>query len=376
VHCTNLVQHKDIMDDRLAAINLSPFQLRNMLKTVVIIIDEHFDILYVNDAALAMLETGLKQIHDRKFYEFFLDDGVERSTFEDALRNYEDFSETEVQLCFKDGRCILTDMTATCFDIDGQRMMLLEIKQIDKQKKITQETLQYAQQEAAKELVRGLAHEIKNPLGGIRGAAQLLEKELTNPEQKEFTQMIIDQSDRLCSLVDRLLGPNSLPQMKWTNIHEVIEKVRSVIYADTLQDIAIEIERDYDPSIPDLYVDPDMLQQALLNIARNSMQALKSAKTQNACIRLKTRIERQSVIKGKRYGLSALISIIDNGPGIPKELRDTIFYPMVTTKQNGSGLGLSIAQNLTNHHDGKIDVESYPGHTEFTLYLPIKKRHE
>jgi two-component system nitrogen regulation sensor histidine kinase GlnL len=188
--------------------------------------------------------------------------------------------------------------------------------------------------------------------------------------------MIIDQSDRLCSLVDRLLGPNSLPQMKWTNIHEVIEKVRSVIYVDTLQEIAIKIERDYDPSIPDLYIDPDMLQQALLNIARNSMQALKSDKTKNACITLKTRVERQSVIKGKRYGLSALISIIDNGPGIPKELRDTIFYPMVTTKQNGSGLGLSIAQNLTNHHDGKIDVESYPGNTEFTLHLPIKKRRE
>jgi two-component system nitrogen regulation sensor histidine kinase GlnL len=196
--------HGDFMDDRLAALNLSPIQLRNMLKTVVIIMDEHFDILYVNDAALALLETGLKQIHDRKFYEFFIDDGIERETFEDALRNREDFSETEVQLCFKDGRCVLTDITATCFDIDDQRLMLLEIRQIDKQKKITQETQQHAQQQAARELVRGLAHEIKNPLGGIRGAAQLLEKELTNPDHKEFTQMIVDQSDRLRSLVDRL----------------------------------------------------------------------------------------------------------------------------------------------------------------------------
>ena len=345
-----------------------------MLKTVVIIIDEHFDILYVNDAALAMLETGVKQIYDRKFYEFFLDNGIERSTFEDALRNRDDFSETEVQLCFKDGRSVLTDITATCFEIENDRMMLLEIKQIDKQKKITRETIQDAQQEAARELVRGLAHEIKNPLGGIRGAAQLLEKELTNPEQKEYTQMIVDQSDRLRSLVDRLLGPNSLPQMRWTNIHEVIEKVRAVVLADSMNDI--HIERDYDVSIPDVYVDPDMLQQALLNIARNSMQALKSAHTPKACIQFKTRVERQSVIKGKRHALSALISITDNGPGIPTELKDTVFYPMVTSKQNGSGLGLSIAQNLTNHHDGKIDVESYPGHTEFTLYLPIKKRRD
>ncbi len=362
------------MDERLTAINLSPFQLRNMLKTVVIIIDEYFDILYVNDAALAMLETGVKHIHDRKFYEFFLENGIERSTFEAAMLHREDFSETEVQLFFKDGRCILTDITATCFEAEQQRMMLLEIKQIDKQKKIAQETMQYAQQQAAKELVRGLAHEIKNPLGGIRGAAQLLEKELINPEQKEFTQMIVDQSDRLRSLVDRLLGPNSLPEMKWINIHKVIENVRTVINADTMQEI--EIERDYDISIPDVFVDPDMLEQALLNIARNSMQSLKSGATKNALIKLKTRIERQTVIKGKRHKLCALISIIDNGPGIPLELRDTIFYPMVTSKRNGSGLGLSIAQTLTDHHEGKIDVASYPGHTEFTLHLPIKQGHE
>jgi two-component system nitrogen regulation sensor histidine kinase GlnL len=366
--------NKGIMDDRLAAINLSPFQLRNMLKTVVIIINENFDIVFVNDAALAMLETGVKQTYERKFYEFFLDDGIERSTFEEALSNREDFNETEVQLCFKDGRSVLTDITATCFEAESERMMLLEIKQIDKQKKITQETMQHAQQKAARELVRGLAHEIKNPLGGIRGAAQLLEKELTNPELKEFTQMIVDQSDRLRSLVDRLLGPNSLPQMRWTNIHEVIEKVRAVVLADTMHDILID--RDYDVSIPDVYVDPDMLQQALLNIARNSMQALKTAQTQSASILFRTRIERQAMIKGKRHALCALISITDNGPGIPKELKDTVFYPMVTSKPNGSGLGLSIAQNLTNHHDGKIDVESFPGHTEFTLYLPIKIRRE
>jgi two-component system nitrogen regulation sensor histidine kinase GlnL len=364
--------HEVNMEDRLAALNLSPIELRNMLKTVVIIVDDNFDILYVNDAALALLETGLKQIHDRKFYEFFLEDGLDRDTFEEAFKNREDFSETEVQLCFKDGRCVLTDITATCFDLDGQRLMLLEIRQIDKQKKITQETQQHAQQRAARELVRGLAHEIKNPLGGIRGAAQLLEKELENPEHKEFTQMIVDQSDRLRNLVDRLLGPNSLPQFAWTNMHAVIEKARSVIELDVSNDIAFQ--RDYDVSIPDLYVDPDMLQQALLNIARNSMQAMKAAKTPDPRITLKTRVERQSVIKGKRHGLCALISIIDNGPGIPRELKDTIFYPMVSTKKNGSGLGLSIAQTLTDHHDGKIDVESYPGYTEFTLYLPIKKR--
>jgi len=246
------------------------------------------------------------------------------------------------------------------------------MRQVDKQKKITQETQQHAQQKAAKELVRGLAHEIKNPLGGIRGAAQLLEKELVTEDQKEFTQMIIDQSDRLRALVDRLLGPNSVPQKEWQNIHEIIEKVRSVIDVDVSHSIAVR--RDYDPSLPDLFVDQDMMQQVLLNIARNSMQALKVADTSDAKITFKTRIERQIVIQQKQHPICLVISIIDNGPGIPTALKDTLFYPMVTTKSNGSGLGLSIAQTLTEHHQGKIDVESFVGQTEFKIYLPITKR--
>jgi two-component system nitrogen regulation sensor histidine kinase GlnL len=250
--------------------------------------------------------------------------------------------------------------------------MVLEVRQIDKQRKITQETQQHAQQQAAKELVRGLAHEIKNPLGGIRGAAQLLQKELATDDQKEFTQMIIEQSDRLRNLVDRLLGPNSVPQKRWQNIHEVIEKVRSVIDVDVSHNI--DVRRDYDPSLPDLMIDQDMIQQVLLNIARNSMQALKSAQTDNGQITFRTRIERQIVIQQKQYPIVLVISIIDNGPGIPPALKDTLFYPMVTSKSNGSGLGLSIAQTLAEHHNGKIDVESFVGHTEFKIYLPITKR--
>lgn len=344
----------------------------SLLKTSVFVLDQSFTIHFINDAGLALLETGKSQTKDRPFNDFFIDDGFDREKFDSAFENHEDFIETEAQLCLKDGKCFLADITVT-FVVDNDiPLMVLEVRQIDKQRKITQETQQHAQQQAAKELVRGLAHEIKNPLGGIRGAAQLLQKELVTDDQKEFTQMIIEQSDRLRSLVDRLLGPNSVPQKRWQNIHEVIEKVRSVIDVDVSHNI--DVRRDYDPSLPDLMIDQDMIQQVLLNIARNSMQALKSAKTEDPQITFKTRIERQIVIHQKQYPIVLVISIIDNGPGIPTALKDTLFYPMVTTKSNGSGLGLSIAQTLAEHHNGKIDVESFTGYTEFKIYLPITKR--
>jgi two-component system nitrogen regulation sensor histidine kinase GlnL len=339
------------------------------MKTAVIVVNAHLHVSYINDAALNLLETGLSQVLDKAIYDFFVADSFNKERFANALDSGEEFTESELQLCFKDGRSVMVDLQASLLNIDVKKSLLIEILPIDKQRKMSQETQQYAQQMAARELIRGLAHEIKNPLGGIRGAAQLLGKELTDPAHNEFTQMIIDQADRLRALVDRLLGPNSLPQKRLCNVHEIIEKVRTVITADA--SYSIQVERDYDPSIPELYADPDMLQQALLNIARNANQALKSAKVEQPIISFKTRVERQCVIKGKRHTLCALVSIIDNGPGVPPELKDTLFYPMVTSKQQGSGLGLSIAQTLADHHQGKIDVESFPGYTEFTLHFPI-----
>ncbi|MBT1450187.1 nitrogen regulation protein NR(II) [Glaciecola sp. XM2] len=344
-------------------------QLIHTMKTAVIVVNEQMLVHFINDAGLNLLETGLSQIKDRSLSTVLLGDSIDFDKFTRALSHNEAFTEAELQFCFKDGRSVMVDLHATPLDHESDTFLLIEVLPIDKQRKISQETQQYAQQVAAKELIRGLAHEIKNPLGGIRGAAQLLGKELKDPSQAEFTQMIIDQSDRLRALVDRLLGPNSLPQKRMCNLHEIIEKVLTVISADIM--FNIHVERDYDPSIPEIHADPDMIQQALLNIARNASQALKSAKATNPVIGFRTRIERQCVIKGKRHGLCALISIIDNGPGVPAELKDTLFYPMVTSKRKGSGLGLSIAQTLADHHQGKIDVESFPGYTEFTLHLPI-----
>lgn len=346
----------------------------NAMKTAVILIDDDFKISFINDSALSLLETGRNQVKERPLDTFFIEKGLNEEQIIKALHHNEDFRETAVHLCFKDGRCMTIDLNSTIINIEGDRYALLEIVPLDKQRKITQESQQYAQQVAARELIRGLAHEIKNPLGGIRGAAQLLEKKLPDEDQVEFTKMIIEQADRLRNLVDRLLGPNSLPQKKDCNLHQILESVQSVLTNDLA--FKVQIERDYDPSIPEIFADPDMLQQAILNIARNASQALRNYTNDlkpdhSPLIIFKTRIERLCVIKGVRHSLSARVSIIDNGPGIPPELRDTLFYPMVSSKPNGSGLGLSIAQTLTDHHQGKIDVESYPGYTEFSLYLPI-----
>ena len=226
------------------------------------------------------------------------------------------------------------------------------------------EAFQQQQWESARDLIKGLAHEIKNPLGGLRGAAQLLNKELTT-EQQEYTQMIIEQADRLTNLVDRLLGPNQLPKLATQNIHIVLEKVFHLVGFNNPNNI--QILKDYDPSIPDISFDEDKLQQAVLNIVNNAMQVLSKGKT----VILKTRAASNKTINGKRIKLAAQISIIDNGPGIPEKIQSTLFYPMVSGSANGTGLGLSISQTLINQHNGKLSCISQPGYTEFIIVLPI-----
>ena len=350
----------------------APFNLLDNLNTALVMVDDQLNIVYANHAGEALFETGTKQLYGHPLYDFFLPGAIKQSRLKAAMRRGEDFTENEVRLVFKDNRFVMADLTVTNLQVESRARLLFEVRQIDQQKRISRENLQNAQHYAARELVRGLAHEIKNPLGGIRGAAQLLEKELNSDELREFTQMIIEQSDRLRSLVDRLLGPNALPRLQWSNLHQALEKVRSLMRVDS--DNPITIIRDYDPSIPDIHADQDMIQQAVLNIIRNSVQALTEAATENPRIRLQTRIERQMTIQGKRHPLVAKITIADNGPGIPDEIKDTLFYPMVSSKKHGSGLGLSIAQTLINHHGGRIDVDSHAGYTEFALYLPIDRK--
>lgn len=243
--------------------------------------------------------------------------------------------------------------------------LLVELYQVDNHLRISKEEQLLTQQTTAKLLVRGLAHEIKNPLGGLRGAAQLLDLELNDPELKEYTQIIIAESDRLQGLMDKMLGPNKPPNKRSLNIHEILERVRQLIQAEASSNLLIIC--DYDPSIPNILGDKDQLIQAVLNIARNAVQALEG----RGNIIFKTRIQRQMTIGRKCYKLAARCDIIDNGPGIDAEILNQIFYPMVTGRAEGTGLGLSIAQSLINQHNGLIECKSEPGTTVFSIFLPM-----
>jgi len=225
--------------------------------------------------------------------------------------------------------------------------------------------------DVSKELLRNLAHEIKNPLGGIRGAAQLLQMDMTDKSLIEYTQVIIHEADRLQSLVDRLLAPHRQPHVLGTvNIHEICERVRQLILVEFAQ--GLTVVRDYDASIPEFEGDREQLIQALLNIAHNAAQALEERMAQgSAILTLKTRIARQALLGKTRHKLALELHIMDNGPGIPPEIKDRIFYPLVTGRAGGSGLGLSLAQNFVQQHQGQIECHSEPGRTDFVMLIPL-----
>jgi two-component system nitrogen regulation sensor histidine kinase GlnL len=256
--------------------------------------------------------------------------------------------------------------------ISGEQVneILVELQQVDNHLRISKEEQLLTQHNTARLLVRGLAHEIKNPLGGLRGAAQLLDLELHDPELKEYTQIIIAESDRLQGLMDKMLGPNKLPNKKALNIHEVLERVRHLVQAESSG--SLTIRNDYDPSIPDIKADKDQLIQAILNIVKNAVQAMNG----KGDIIIKTRIYRHMSIGRKRYKLAVKCDIIDNGPGIDADMMNQIFYPMITGRAEGTGLGLSIAQALINQHNGLIECNSEPGNTVFSIYLPMEVGNE
>ena len=254
-------------------------------------------------------------------------------------------------------------------DVKGE--VLVELWPLEQQVRQDREERLLEQAQAHKELIRNLAHEIKNPLGGIRGAAQLLELELQSPELAEYTQVIVQEADRLQSLVDRLLAPHRHPhQVGDVNIHEVCERVRSLILVEYPQ--GLRVQRDYDTSIPEFRGDRAQLIQAVLNIVQNAAQALaERIALGDACITLRTRVARQVTFGRQRYKLALELHVIDNGPGVPDAIRDRIFYPLVSGRDGGSGLGLTLAQTFVQQHHGLIECESVPGRTDFRILIPL-----
>ncbi|WP_241242443.1 nitrogen regulation protein NR(II) [Thalassotalea sp. G2M2-11] len=340
--------------------------LPNQMVTAVIVLNSELRIQYANPAAEALLIKSVNKLKNSTLNTVFFNNPIDDDRLNQLLTSGQEFSDSDVTLEFSDRRKITVEITASSVIFDKKPYILLEFKQIDQQKKMSAEAFQHQQWESARDLIRGLAHEIKNPLGGLRGAAQLLNKEL-NTEQQEYTQMIIEQADRLTNLVDKLLGPNQLPKMAKQNIHVVLEKVEQLVSFSSPKHC--QILKDYDPSIPDINFDEDKIHQAILNIINNAMQVV----GEGGKITLKTRAASNKTINGKRIKLAAKISIIDNGPGIPEKIQDTLFYPMVSGRANGTGLGLSISQTLINQHQGKLSCVSQPGHTEFIILLPISQ---
>ena len=249
--------------------------------------------------------------------------------------------------------------------------VLVEMIEIEQQTRLDREERAQGQAQANKELVRNLAHEIKNPLGGIRGAAQLLQMEVGTRELTEYTQVIIHEADRLQALVDRLLAPHRRAQVVGdVNIHEICERVRSLVLAEYPR--GLRIERDYDASIPEFRGDREQLIQAVLNIAQNATQALAERIDRgDARIVLRTRVARQATVGKQRFRLALELHIQDNGPGVPEAIRDRIFHPLVSGREGGSGLGLTLAQTFVQQHQGTIECDSVPGRTVFKLLIPL-----
>lgn len=345
-----------------------PLAIIEEANTAFVIIDEALRLIYANPASELLLSQSCQRLYQQTLLQLAKHYHFSPVTIQQLFKDKGAFSESEVTLLV-DTQPVLISLSATHLLFEQNSYAIIEMRGIEQQRKISQVHYQEHQQKAAQDLVRGLAHEIKNPLGGLRGAAQLLESELPSPELKEFTQIIIEQADRLSALVNRLLGPQTIGQRAPDNIHSVLEKVRKLVCIDLPNFIKIKL--DYDPSIPDFDMQSDQLQQAFLNILQNAVQALTPDLKQGSEITLRTRTVHQVTINGLPQRLAIEIKIIDNGPGIPNHLKDTLFYPMVTGKSDGTGLGLSIAQKLIKQHHGRIECHSTAGHTEFCIYLPM-----
>ena len=341
-------------------------------KTGVVVMDKDLRLLYLNVAAENLLEISVRKANQLFIGDVLIKAEEDIGEIQTALSKSSSFTKRQVQLQLMHGKTVDVDYTITPFDEDGKQRALLEITSLEHSYRINREESLNSTHATTRELVRGLAHEIKNPLGGIRGAAQLLEAELDSEDLKDYTNVIIEEADRLHKLVDRLVGSRQPLKMQPINIHEVLERVRSLVQAEVSGN-SIDLIRDYDPSIPPVLADSSQLIQAMLNIARNAMQALSSPEVEHNLgrIYLRTRIIRNATIGAKFHRLVASIKIIDNGPGIKPDLIDSIFYPMISGHAEGTGLGLSITHSIINQHKGLIECESRPGATCFTVLLPL-----
>lgn len=341
-------------------------KILDQLATAVVCLDSTFTITYINAAAEQLLRKSSAYIVGRRIDQVLSLPDALMQNLSNAMKLGQPYRDRQLNLTAVGMELGTVDLLINPFKNDQQEAtVLLEIATVERSVRIARDDALLAQQTHLRSLLRTLAHEIKNPLGGVRGSAQLLDKQLV-PELREYTSIIIRESDRLQTLIDRMFGPATHPDLKPLNIHEVLEHVRKLLLLETPKGVIHAI--DYDPSIPDVISDTDRLVQVFLNVARNALQAVGEL----GRIDYKTRVVRQHTLNGTRHPLVVAVTISDNGHGIPAELLDQIFYPMVSDKPNGSGLGLSIAQSIVQQLGGLIKCQSCVGETSFTVIIPLE----
>jgi two-component system nitrogen regulation sensor histidine kinase GlnL len=349
---------------------VAALELLDSLVTSVFLLDRDLHITYLNAAAQTLLGLSPNQALGRRITDAVRGAESLLPLFERARQGSEGVLQRELAWPASGGVDRILDCAVTEVALGGDAHgLLLEIEDITQHRRLTRENALLAQLGGSRLMVRQLAHEIKNPLGGLRGAAQLLERELLDPALREYTRVIISEADRLTNLLDCMLGPGRAPAKQLVNVHELLERVYRLLRGEAAEEVAIE--RDYDPSLPAIEVDPNHIIQAMLNLGRNAIQALSSGQEASPRLTLRTRVASNVGIGGHRHRLVASIQFEDNGPGVPVDIRDTIFYPLVSGRSDGSGLGLGIAQDLVSRHGGLIEFDSAPGRTIFVIYLPM-----
>lgn len=338
------------------------------LQTAVLVIDDQQRVAYLNQAGEILLGASARQLRGQPLGHLLHDPAMPALVAE-TLERQQPVLRHDLNFELPGNPAKRFNCWLTPLDGPDAKGLILEIAATGPLGDTQRESRLLAQQEANRLMLRGLAHEIKNPLGGLRGAAQLLERELADPELAEYTQIIIGEADRLKKLIDRMLSPELAPEMARVSVHEVLERVRALVAADLPPQLSIEY--DYDPSLPDLWADREQLIQAFLNLVRNAVQSVDEADCRPGRVLLRTRVRRRMTIAGRHHRLLVQVDVTDNGPGIPEHLREQIFHPLITGRSTGTGLGLSIAQSLVSRHEGCINFHSAPGNTVFSVLLPI-----
>jgi two-component system nitrogen regulation sensor histidine kinase GlnL len=340
------------------------------LTTAVVVLDASQRVCAMNQAAEDLFGVSEQRATGANLRDYLQEDAhIGFASLSQLFLSRQPVTRRGAIITMRDGLQIKADVTIGFDPIGGNA--IIELAPLNRLLRINREDQVLSSRKTVQALTRGLAHEVKNPLGGLRGAAQLLEKELAAyPALQEYTQVIINEADRLSSLVDRMLGPNQQPHLQAVNVHKVLEHVIRLIDAEMPD--RITFNRDYDPSLPELIADEAQLIQAILNILRNAAEMFEESTTSNPTVLLRTRIVRSFTIGNQRHRLVVQIDIVDNGPGIDEDLQQRIFFPMISNRVGGTGLGLAITQNIVGQHRGVIECESEPGNTCFTVFLPVE----